>query len=429
MREVVEQILDGTYDYEKGALDFSCAKLEITLQKGEVYEGSFKIFATEGKYTVGYITTSDNRMECLTPEFVGNEADIYFRFHGEWLDEGEVTKGEFLVVSNKGEYYLPYVVSVEHVTPQSSIGPIKNLFHFTNLAQSNWKEAVRFYYSPAFPYVLKNSDKQAALLYQGLSNFEGNEQNVEEFLIALDKKKRIEYIVAEDYLRLNAPQTMAETSLTIIRNGWGYTYLEVWVEGDFLFLDKNVLTDEEFLGNRLTLPVYIDPSQLHAGRNFGAVKFRNAYATFEVPVEILCQRGDTLEHEFYLEKEQNIANLMNLYQEFRLKKVNKAVWLKEITTLIERMLVLDDKDPAVRLFQAQLLITKEQYNEAGWVLEHVGELLGEETQPALEAYYLYLNTLMKKEDGFTGEMSWQVTKIYKDYGEDWRVAWLLLFLA
>jgi len=40
-----------------------------------------------------------------------------------------------------------------------------------------------------------------------------------------------------------------------------------------------------------------------------------------------------------------------------------------------------------------------------------------------------LNTLMKKEDGFTGEMSWQVTKIYKDYGEDWRVAWLLLFLA
>ena len=429
MREVVEQILNGTYDYEKGALDFSCAKLEITLQKGEVYEGSFKIFATEGKYTTGYVTTTDYRMECLTPEFVGNEADIYFRFHGEWLDEGEVTKGEFLVVSNQGEYYLPYVVSVDYVIPQSSIGPIKNLFHFTNLAQSNWKEAVRFYYSPAFPYVLKNSDKQATLLYQGLSKFEGNEQNVEEFLIALNKKQKIEYIVAEDYLRLNAPQTMAETSLTIIRNGWGYTYLEVWAEGDFLFLENNVLTEEEFLGNRLTLPVYIDPSQLHAGKNFGAVKFRNAYTTFTVPVEVVSQRRDTLEHEFYLEKERNIATLMNLYQEFRLKKVNKAVWLKEITTLIERMLVLDDKDPAVRLFQAQLLITKEQYNEAGWVLEHVGELLGEEAQPTLEAYYLYLNTLLKKEDGFTGEMSWQVTKIYKDFGEEWRVAWLLLFLA
>ena len=429
MREVVEQILDGTYDYEKGALDFSCAKLEITLQKGELYEGSFKIFSTEGKYTVGYITTSDYRMECLTPDFVGNEGEIYFRFHGEWMEEGEVTKGEFLVVSNKGEYYLPYVVSVEHTVPQSSIGPVKNLFHFTNLAQSNWKEAVRFYYSPAFPYVLKNSDKQATLIYQGLSNFEGNEQNVEEFLIAMNKKQKVEYIIAEDSLRLNAPQGVAETCLNIIRNGWGYTYLEVWVEGEFLFLDKNVLTEEDFLGNRVCLPVYIDGTQLHAGRNFGTVKLRNAYTALEIPVEIVCPRRDTLEHEFYLEIEKITAALMRLYQEFRLKKVNRTAWLKEITGLIERMLVLDDKDPAVRLFQAQLLITKEQYNEAAWVLEHVGELLGEETEPALEAYYLYLNTLLKQEEGYTGEMSWQVTKIYKDYGEDWRVAWLLLFLA
>lgn len=429
MREVVEQILDGTYDYEKGALDFSCAKLEITLQKGELYEGSFKIFATEGKYTMGYITTSDFRMECLTREFVGNEEEIYFRYHGEWLEEGQVTRGEFLVVSNKGEYYLPYVVSVEHTVPQSSVGPIKNLFHFTNLAKSNWKEAVRFYYSPAFPYVLKNSDKQVTLVYQGLSSFEGNEQNVEEFLIAMNKKQKVEYIVAEDYLKVNQPQGVVEAVLNVIRNGWGYTYLEVWAEGDFLFLDKKVLTEEDFAGNRYSLPVYIDGTQLHAGKNFGAVKFRNAYTAFEIPVEVVQGKMDSLEHEFYLEMEKNIFGLMELYQKFRLKKVNKATWIKETTGFIERMLILDDKEPTVRLFQAQLLITKEQYNEAGWVLEHVGELMGEQAAPALEAYYLYLNTLLKQEEGYTGEMSWQVTKIYKDYGEDWRVAWLLLFLA
>ncbi len=429
MREVVEQILDGTYDYEKGALDFSCTKLEITLQRGELYEGSFKIFATEGKYTIGHITTSDYRMECLTPEFVGNEEEIYFRYHGEWMEEGEVTKGEFLVVSNKGEYYLPYVVSVEHTVPQSSIGPVKNLFHFTNLAQSNWKEAVRFYYSPAFPYVLNNSDKQVSLVYQGLSSFEGNEQNVEEFLIAMNKKQKVEYIVAEDYLKLNNPQGMMEMTLNLIRNGWGYTYLEVWAEGDFLFLNKNIITEEDFLGNRYSLPVYVDATQLHAGKNLGVVKFQNAYTVFEVPVEVTYGRVDSLEHDFYLEMEQNISRLMELYQEFRLKKVNKAAWMKEITGLIDRMLVLDDRNPAVRLFQAHLLITKAQYHEAGWVLEHVGELMGNEAAPALEAYYLYLNTLLKEEEGYTGEISWQVTKIYKDYGEDWRVAWLLLFLA
>lgn len=429
MREVVEQILNGTYDYEKGALDFSCTKLEITLQKGELYEGSFQIYATEGKYTVGHITTSDYRMECLTPDFVGNGEEIYFRFHGEWMEEGEVTKGEFIVVSNRGEYYLPYVVSVEHTVPQSSVGPVKNLFHFTNLAKSNWKEAVRFYYSPAFPYVLNNSDKQVTLVYQGLSSFEGNEQNVEEFLIAMNKKQKVEYIVAEECLRLNNPQGMVEMTLNLIRNGWGYTYLEVWTEGDFLFLEKNVLGEEEFLGNRCNLSIYIDAQQLHAGKNFGMVKFRNAYTAFEVPVEIVRGRQDSLEHEFYMEMEHNTSRLMELYQEFCLKRVKRATWTKEMTALIDRMLVLDDKDPAVRMFQAHLLITKEQYHEAAWVLEHVGELMGIEPAPAMEAYYLYLNTLLKEEEGYTGEMSWQVTKIYKDYGEDWRVAWLLLFLT
>ena len=56
MREVVEQILENTYDYEKGTLDFSCAKLEIELLQGQSYEGSFQIFSMGGRYTKGYIS-------------------------------------------------------------------------------------------------------------------------------------------------------------------------------------------------------------------------------------------------------------------------------------------------------------------------------------------------------------------------------------
>ena len=76
MREVVEQLITNKYDYEKGSLDFSCTKLEMEIRQGEVREGSFRIFSTEGKYTKGYISSTDPRMECLTTEFVGNEEEI-----------------------------------------------------------------------------------------------------------------------------------------------------------------------------------------------------------------------------------------------------------------------------------------------------------------------------------------------------------------
>ena len=89
MREVVEQLITNKYDYEKGSLDFSCTKLEMEIRQGEVREGSFRIFSTEGKYTKGYISSTDPRMECLTTEFVGNEEEIHFTldFDGMTLED------------------------------------------------------------------------------------------------------------------------------------------------------------------------------------------------------------------------------------------------------------------------------------------------------------------------------------------------------
>lgn len=54
---------------------------------------------------------------------------------GKTWKEGDVLKGNFYIISNQGEYYLPFVVSIEHVVLDSSIGTIKNLFHFANLAK------------------------------------------------------------------------------------------------------------------------------------------------------------------------------------------------------------------------------------------------------------------------------------------------------
>ena len=428
MREAIEQILDGTYDYEKGALNFSCTKLEIELQKGETYEGSFTIFASEGKYTVGHITATDPRMECLSTEIHGNQEEIAFRFHGEWMEEGEVTRGEFQVVSNKGEYYLPFVVSVMHGAPKSSAGPIRNLLQFTNLARMDWQEAVRIFYTPAFANILKESGNQLYLTYQGLSIQDGNGQHVDEFLVAAGKKQRIEYLTSERKVFLENPGGIAEQLIHIFRNGWGHTRLEVWCDGDFLFVEKNVITEDDFLGNQFTLPVYVDATLLHQGRNMGKILLKSVGCQVEIPITILKRNSDKAAFFERAEYKKYICNLVQKFQELRLEKLNKADWLKEITRIVERMVMLKEKDVTTRLFQAHLLITKEQVNEAGWILEHVGELM-EDTEPALEAYYLYLNSLYQKEEGYNSEMNWQVDRIYREYGEDWRVAWLLLFMS
>ena len=127
MQELIERISQGNFDYENGSLDFSCTKIELTLSKGTTYEGSFHITSIPGRITEGYVVTSDLRMECQTPEFSGSGAEIAYRFHGEHMEEGDVLKGSFGIISNHGEYYLPFVVSIEHTALHSSIGTCSTL--------------------------------------------------------------------------------------------------------------------------------------------------------------------------------------------------------------------------------------------------------------------------------------------------------------
>ena len=83
-----------------------------------------------------------------------------------------------------------------------------------------------------------------------------------------------------------------------------------------------------------------------------------------------------------------------------------------------------------RLFQAQLLVTEERYNEAGWILDHVSNLLeegnGDDTQLA---YYLYLTTLVHRDEHDVNKVTADVERIYRKDNSNWRVAWLLLYLS
>ena len=435
MQEIIDRILGGNFDYENGSLEFSCSKIEISLSQGTAYEGSFHILSASDGYVKGSVISDHLRMECMTDQFTGVDAEIFYCFHGENLEEGDVVKGAFSVVSNRGEYNLPFVVTVEHGVLNSSIGPIRNLFHFANLAKGNWKEAVRLFYDPEFLRLFQGNDAHFYDSYRILSAYEGNEQNVEEFLICINKKQQLEFLTEEKELIKKLPRSgdnygVTENTLTIVRNGWGYTRLQVECEGEFVFTEKEIISDDDFLGNRCRLPVYIDSSLCRPGRNFGRIYIYNAYTSLEIPVTVQLGDGAVMHHADH-SRMQCVSRMMKYYEEFRLKKIGTGTWLSETGKLVERMVTMDEKDVSARLFQAQLLITEERYNEAGWILDHAADMLEAQnaTGGELWAYYLYLTTLIHRDPQYTLQMAEQVEQIYRYDRSCWRVAWLLLYLS
>lgn len=174
---------------------------------------------------------------------------------------------------------------------------------------------------------------------------------------------------------------ITENNLTIVRNGWGYTNLQIECEGEFVFTEKENITDDDFLGNRCRLPVYIDSSLCRSGKNFGKVYIYNAYTSLEIPVMVQLGDGVVARHADHSHM-QCITKIMKYYEESRLKKIGTGTWLAETGKLVERMVTMDEKDVPARLFQAQLLITEERYNEAGWILDHAADMLEARELPA-----------------------------------------------
>lgn len=431
MRPEILQILDGNFVYETGNIDFSCSRLEIELEESQIYEGEFSILAGLDREFYGQVTTSDYRMVCQNPIFDERDAVIHFSFDASYMKPGDVEKGFFYVVSNQGEGYLSYVVSMVHKVPDSSLGSIRNLFHFANLAKNNWEEALALFYKKEFEDIMEGVDRKYYDAYKSLSVHKGNEQNMEEFLLYINKKQPITFEADNTYLEFENIATILGNELQIHKNGWGYTFLKVEAEGDFLSTEYSFVTEENFLGNVCKFLFYIHPEGLHAGNNYGKLVFSNSFCSFEVTIVVRQKAVLTQSNRERRERQRCLISLMEYYQAFRLKQISASVWLKETGRLVDKMLLNNETDTAARLFQAQILITENRTQEAKWVLDKAEQLFIKENiyDRDLYAYYLYLTSLNSSEEAYVNKVTDTVMRMFHETPDDWHLAWLLMFLS
>ena len=433
MKEIIDDILNERFVYDRGALAFEPSRLELRTTKNEPVESAFTIYGAEGLPIDGRVLCGDPRMELAAADFHGNGESCAFRYDTEGLREGVVVNGVFDVLSNQGEYALPYTITIGRKTPESSMGPVRNLFHFVNLAKTNWQEALRLFYSPDFDALLSGADKQYEKMYRCLSANYMNEQNMDEFLVALHKKQSVAYLTEEKEILLDAPEDGESGVLRVTKNGWGYVRLAVECDAPFLEFAADVLTEEDFLGSVTELRYIVRADALHAGVNYGVLRLKSSFDTLEIVFRVQNGKGrhpaDIKQRESRRERKRCVLELMRAYEAFRAKKTARDAWIVNSSSLLERMLLLNDGDMTARLFQAQLFITEKRNGEAGWVLSGLRDAVIERGDTATQCYYDYLLSLNNRGDELVTRAEKQVTEAFEEEPDNWRIAWLLLYLS
>ena len=94
---------------------------------------------------------------------------------------------------------------------------------------------------------------------------------MEEFLISTGKKSAIKYELKKERQEFSQIASVIQEQIEIVKNGWGYSQIEVFSDAAFLQPEQSLIRPDDFLGSSFTLDYLIDPARMHAGHNFGRI--------------------------------------------------------------------------------------------------------------------------------------------------------------
>jgi len=429
VRARIGQIAAGRFNGTKPILAFSEETIDLSVIEGRSEAGSFVIESTNQIKICGIVYSTNPRMECLNPHFEGEKVRIRYQFNSKGLTEGDACEGKFVIVCNQIEYSLSFCARITRLYAEASTGAVKSLDDFTRLAASNWDEAYHLFYNRNFLNTIPYDNVYERLTYEGFACARPSGQNMEEFLIGVNKKQPVSISVDKSEEIFMASKEPQSGCFTITKDNWGYTEIRLRTDCEFIKLSKPVLTLDNFIGKTYLYEYIIDASAMHAGRNFGRIYIDGVYQSFTIDITAGVRDDDGSISDIAVTKDikECMVGIMELYTSFRLKRIVTGVWANETISILNHLHALMPDEHMYELMKAQAFIINRQRQEAKWILDDFKHSNPDKKAP-IWGYYLYLMTLLEREPSYVDNMTHEVELIFYENPDSVLLFWVLLFL-
>lgn len=429
VRARIGQIAAGRFNGTKPILAFSEETIDLSVIEGRSEARSFVIESTNQIKICGIVYSTNPRMECLNPHFEGEKVRIRYQFNSKGLTEGDACEGKFVIVCNQIEYSLSFCARITRLYAEASTGAVKSLDDFTRLAASNWDEAYHLFYNRNFLNTIPYDNVYERLTYEGFACARPSGQNMEEFLIGVNKKKPVSISVDKSEEIFMASKEPQSGCFTITKDNWGYTEIRLRTDCEFIKLSKPVLTHDDFIGKTYLYEYIIDASAMHAGRNFGRIYIDGVYQSFTIDITAGVRDDDDSISGIAVTKDikECMVGIMELYTSFRLKRIVTGVWANETISILNHLHALMPDEHMYELMKAQAFIINRQRQEAKWILDDFKHSNPDKKAP-IWGYYLYLMTLLEREPSYIDNMTHEVELIFYENPDSVLLFWVLLFL-
>ena len=427
MREKIKRFSKGFFEYELPFITLSQEEIMLTVEAGKIQEGSFTIGNSRDSSIQGSVYSSSQLFELEESEFFDSKNMIRYRFNAASLKAGDEVKGELYIISEVGEIAIPFYIHIEAPCCMSTMGKIKDLFQFTNLAMMDWSDAKKLFRSADFERILLANEDRYKIVYRNLVKSISTSQALEEFLVTIHKKSEIVLEIDRVHCEYIVKQDNITDKLVLTKNHWGYAEIKVSTDAPYIQLDQKFVWADHFIGNTQHISYSIIQADLKNGDNYGHIFIRTVHQTITVTIECNYRKS---EHRVSPKRfRQKIeVGLLDTYLSFRLNRIGLDEYLGDTEMMIARL-----PGPEISfmkdLMRTHLAIITGKSKLAEELLKDFQKDEAILKRKSILEYcaYLYLDALYYKDEERIARASDTIRKYYVSGHFDWKILWFLLY--
>lgn len=448
MKEKIERLSKGIFEYEMPELIVSESELNILVEAGIRKEGSIRITNEAGQRMKGVLYVTGKILCLRRNDFIGADCEVEYDVDASTLQAGEEHIGTINIVSDCGECQIPFRIQVTDPSFSTSIGNVRDLFQFANLARMNWKEALELFSSGDFSKVVLQKEPRYRLAYEQLITGTDMSGAMEEFLVLVHKKKHCEFRVITEKTEYEAGERNFMETLVLKKEQWGYLTIKAKTDSPYITLTKSEITMEDFVNGQAELGFVVEAEKMKRGVYYAEIVLSGGREEVRVPVTVRSY-GTTGEPATLFTRSLHRLEyrLIELYLNFRNNEVSGGIYLSESGRLTESILALLDKqemestDPASKtefedkkcvyeLYRAYLSIVdgKNRVSDESYEMIFSRKSYFERNNRVFYCAVLYLEAMKSRNRSMIEEYAEVIRKYYEQDKKEDILLWFLLYM-
>ena len=405
-------------------LHISVTNLELTVEEGKVPRGTFLVESVNKVPVKGRVHSTNDKMGLENPELTGIRQEITYYFKGKLATAGSEFEGDFVLITNGGEYNIPYRIRVVPKRAETSIGEVSDMEQFTLLYEKDVQEAMELFFLPNFSEVFLKEEPEKKALYHSLMKGRSRSLILEEFMTAAGYKEPSELSVENKTVILDAGKDRETILLKLSSPG----YLEGTIKSEKgqVQLSMENFTSRNFSNGELEIT--IEKNHNYAMGN-DVVHISTVRQEYEIPVEwwgTLPAYTKEREKKSRIRRQQ--AELMHNYLYFRTGSIDFDDFATESAHVLDDLVYLTE-DINWKLFKVHLLLMEESFDEAKELLKEIEEYEEKESLSGLAScYLLYLRAMLFRTPDVISKAVTSIREFYEVGTQKAEALWMLIYL-